>query len=295
MNRISPLMRRASDKIASLGTIQKFILIALISFFIFALSKGPPPGQNHFVYLADAFLHGRLSLSGGGISLAEVVPQNGNYYVVYPPMPAILLLPFVALFGTSFDQSLLSIMLASLCVSITWLMLKKTGSNGNKALWLAALFGFGTCFWYIASVGSSWYIEHVSAVLFLTSAIILALYRKSDFAVGLLLGCAALSRLPTVLAFPFFLLLIYDRNSSWKPRFKQAAFFVIGLAHTDRFECSLQRRPIWHFSRRRLLLDTWHTGKTHSSNKAFSTSPTYQDISTQSFSKDQLCSAISHT
>jgi 4-amino-4-deoxy-L-arabinose transferase-like glycosyltransferase len=222
-------MRRAYSKIASLGTIQKFILIALISFFIFALSKGPPPGQNHFVYLADAFLHGRLSLSGGGMSLAEVVPQNGNFYVVYPPMPAILLLPFVALFGTSFDQSLLSIILASLCVSITWLMLKKTGSNGNKALWLAALFGFGTCFWYIASVGSSWYIEHVSAVLFLTSAIILALYRKSDFAVGLLLGCAALSRLPTVLAFPFFLLLIYDRNSSWKPRFKQAVLFALGL------------------------------------------------------------------
>jgi 4-amino-4-deoxy-L-arabinose transferase-like glycosyltransferase len=229
MDRISPLMRRASEKIASLGTIQKFILIALISFFIFALSKGPAPGQNHFVYLADAFLHGRLSLSGGGISLAEVVPQNGNYYVVYPPMPAILLLPFVAVFGTSFDQSLLSIMLASLCVSITWLMLKKIGSNGNKALWLASLFGFGTCFWYIASVGSSWYIEHVSAVLFLTSAIILALYRKSDFAVGLLLGCAALSRLPTVLAFPFFLLLIYDQNSSWKPRFKQAALFALGL------------------------------------------------------------------
>jgi 4-amino-4-deoxy-L-arabinose transferase-like glycosyltransferase len=182
------------------------------------------------VYLADAFLHGKLSLSGGGIALQEVVPYNGNYYVVYPPMPAILLMPFVALFGTGFDESILSILLASLAVAVTWLMLKKTGNNANKALWLTALLGFGTCFWYTAAVGSSWYIEHSSAVLFLTAAIVLALYKKNNFLVGLTLGCAALSRLPTVLAFPFFLLLAYNQNDSWKPRLKQMVIFFVGLA-----------------------------------------------------------------
>ena len=80
----------------------------------------------------------------------------------------ILLLPFVELFGTNFDQGLMSIFLACLCVAATWLMLKKTGVNGKKALWLTALFGFGTCFWFTEAVGSAWYIEHVSAVLFLT-------------------------------------------------------------------------------------------------------------------------------
>jgi hypothetical protein len=230
MNKVSLGIRRVYAKIDSLGTVQKFILIALVSFLVFSLSKGPPPGQNHFVYLADAFLHGRLGLTGSGTGLAELVNYHGNFYVVYPPMPAIILLPFVAAFGTSVDQSLMSIILASLCVSVIWLMLKKTGVKGSKVLWLTALFGFGTCFWYTASVGSAWYIEHVSAVLFLTSAIILALYRKNDFFVGLLLGFAALSRLPTVLAFPFFLLLIYERNDSWKPRFKQAAYFFVGLA-----------------------------------------------------------------
>jgi len=55
-------------------------------------------------------------------------------------------------------------------------------------------------------------------------------YKKNDFFVGLLLGFAALSRLPAALAFPFFLLLIYERHDSWKPRFKQAAYFIIGLA-----------------------------------------------------------------
>jgi len=227
---INRASQRLYEKFDSLGAFTKFVLIALVSFFVFFLSKGPPPGQDHFVYLAYSFLHGRLGLTGAGTGLAELIHYHGNYYVVYPPMPAVILLPFVAVWGTSVDQSLMSIILASLCCSVIWLMLTKTGVKGSKVLWLTALFGFGTCFWYTAAVGSAWYIEHVSAVLFLTSAIVLALYKKNDFFVGLLLGCAYLSRLPTILAFPFFLLLAYERNDSWKPRIKQMALFAIGLA-----------------------------------------------------------------
>ncbi|MDR1993427.1 MAG: hypothetical protein LBQ98_08060 [Nitrososphaerota archaeon] len=208
----------------------KFLLIMAVALFVFMFSKGSSPGQNHFVYLADAFLHGRLGLSGGGTVLAEVVPFEGHYYVVYPPMPAVLLLPFVAVWGTSFDQALLSVVLASFCVAVTWLMLRKAGSNQAKALWLAVLFGFGTCFWFIASVGSSWYIEHVVAVLFLTLAIVCSLYKRSNFVVGLLLGCAVIARLPVVLAFPFFLWMIYDQKDMWMPRFKQVLLFFAGLS-----------------------------------------------------------------
>lgn len=230
MNEIRFAARRLSEKVGSLSTTWKFILIALIAFLILALSKGPPPGQDHFVYLAYSFLHGRLYVTGGGTALEELVLLNGHYYVVYPPMSAIILLPFVAVFGTSVDQSLVSIILASICVSLTWLMLRKVGMKGSKVLWLVALFGFGTCFWYTAAVGSAWYIEQVTAVLFLTTAIILALYKKNNIFVGVSLGCAYLSRLPTVLAFPFFLLLAYEQNDSWRPRLKQMSLFFVGLA-----------------------------------------------------------------
>jgi 4-amino-4-deoxy-L-arabinose transferase-like glycosyltransferase len=229
MNSLSQAITKVYQKATSLRLRYKLLIIALVAICIFALSKGPPPGQNHFVYLAESFLHGQLGVTGDGIALAEIVPFQDNYYVVYPPMPAVLLTPFVAVFGTAFDQGLLSITLASLCVALTWFMLKKTGTNGSKALWLAALFGFGTCFWFISSVGSAWYIEHVTAVFFLTSAIILALYKKSPVFVGLLLGFAFLSRLPVILCFPFFLLLIYRQQSAWKPRVKQAALFALGL------------------------------------------------------------------
>ena len=132
MSKVSLAISRVYYKIASLKTRWKLLIIAVISLLIFLLSKDSPPGQNHFVYLADAFLHGKLGLSGSGTSLAEVVNYQGNFYVVYPPMPAVLLMPFVAVFGTSFDQGLLSIILASLCVSAIWFMLRKSGSNGKN-------------------------------------------------------------------------------------------------------------------------------------------------------------------
>jgi len=229
MTKLSLEKPQGWQRIASLRLRWKLLIIALAALLVFLLSKGSPPGQNHFVYLADAFLHGRLGVSDGGTVLAEIVPFNGNYYVVYPPMPAVLLMPFVAIFGTNFDQGLMSVFLACLAVAATWFMLKKTGANGRKALWLTVLFGFGTCFWFTAAVGSAWYIEHVSAVLFLTLAIILALYKKSPFLIGMLLGFAFLSRLPVILSFPFFLLLIYEQNTDWKPRLKQAAYFAAGL------------------------------------------------------------------
>ena len=241
-------IQTAFDKISSLSTFRKFIIIALVAFLVFYLSKGSPPGQNHFVYLADAFLHGKLGLSGQGTALAEIVNYNNNFYVVYPPMPAVLLVPFVAVFGTSFDQSLMSIGLASLGVALTWLMLKKTGVKGSKLLWLVALFGFGTCFWFTAAVGSSWYIEHVSSILFLTSAIILALYKKNNFLVGLLLGFSALSRLPTVLAFPFFLLLFIRQKQYVETSTKTSRPLLRGLSHTNR-----SKRPIQFCTIRQLL------------------------------------------
>ena len=104
MSKVHVAFSRVYQRLAGLRIRYKLLIIVLAALFVFLLTKGSSPGQNHFVYLAEAFLHGRLGVTGGGTVLAEIVPYNGNFYVVYPPMPAVLLLPFVAVFGTSFDQ-----------------------------------------------------------------------------------------------------------------------------------------------------------------------------------------------
>ena len=49
-----------------------------------------------------------MSLTEAPSWLNELVPLDGRWYVVYPPMPAALLVPIVALFGTGVAQQVVA-------------------------------------------------------------------------------------------------------------------------------------------------------------------------------------------
>jgi hypothetical protein len=175
-------------------------MVALgIAVFLGTAEADPQP-LDYFNRLADAFLHGRYWLTDAPSWLNELIPAgDGRWYVAYPPMPAVLALPFVAVFGREFPAQVYSSIYAGLAVGVVYLLL------GRLGLALTVVFAFGTCFWYVAIGGSAWYFAHVSAVLFLAAATWCALTRQPAWLAGLFLGFAALSRLPTGLALPFVL------------------------------------------------------------------------------------------
>src|SRR5450432_889814 len=87
---------------------QRRLLIALglyvacsVVFFLFAdpaLLREHTP-WNHFALLADAFWHGRLDLGGPPPAYTgnnDFSRFNDKWYVVFPPFPALLLVPVVA-------------------------------------------------------------------------------------------------------------------------------------------------------------------------------------------------------
>ena len=165
---------------------------------------------DYFVRLADAFLHGRIYLTEAPSWLNELIPKDGVWYVAYPPMPAALLVPFVWVFGSEFPQQVASCLFAGISVGLAWLVFGRFELARTVRLALTAVFGFGTAFWYVAEVGSVWYFSHVTAVLFSMAAILLVLdgQRRRPFLVGLLLGCAAMARLPVGLSAPFFIAML---------------------------------------------------------------------------------------
>jgi hypothetical protein len=67
------------------------------------------------------------------------------------------------------------------------------------------MFGFGSTVWYEVASGNSWHFAHVCATTFLLLAILDVQHKGPPWRIGLLLGCAILSRLPTAMAVPFFL------------------------------------------------------------------------------------------
>jgi hypothetical protein len=163
--------------------------------------------QVHYAYLADAFLHGRLDVDPTATShLIELVPYDGKHYVVYPPMPAVILMPLVAWLGPELPTSLVSILLAALCVGATYMMLRRARFSWEVSAAVTLLFAFGTGFWYTSLKGSSWHFAEVVAVLCLTLALVEAFGpNPRPLLIGLLLGAAVLSRLPMALTLPFFL------------------------------------------------------------------------------------------
>lgn len=197
----------------TLGTF--LIVLVTTAIYVFTSSRDRQ-NLDYFVRLADAFLHGRIYLTEAPSWLNELIPKDGVWYVPYPPIPAVLLLPFVAVFGPEFHQQLASSIFGGLSVGLAWLVLGRFALTTRARLGLTAMFGFGTVLWFVAETGSAWYLGHVVAVMFSMAAILLALDRRWPFAVGLLLGCAALSRLPVVLTIPFFLALI--AGIGWPPR-----------------------------------------------------------------------------
>ena len=82
------------------------IWIGVIAAAIYvAAGIGLSTDYDYYGRLADAFLHGRWWLTEAPPWLNELLPcGDGRFCVAYPPLPAILSLPFVSFFPTAVAQ-----------------------------------------------------------------------------------------------------------------------------------------------------------------------------------------------
>ena len=230
---LAELIRYVAARPDSVGTV--LIAVASAAVYLFTTDR-EPVDHDYFVRLADAFLNGRLHLLEAPSWLNELVPGGGGWYVVYPPVPAVMLMPLVAVFGREFPQNVASCLFAAVSVGLAWLLFGRFDLDLRRRFALTATFGFGTVLWYVAEVGSAWYLGHVCAVLFSVAAVLLAIDRRWPLAVGLLLGLAAISRLPVALASLGLLLILL--GIGWPPRmprdralaFGRTLRFGIGMA-----------------------------------------------------------------
>lgn len=195
-----------------------------LGFTYFYTSGGNTP-FNHFVLLADAFLKGNFYIEGIYPWIEKAPLDELRFFIVNPPMPAILLLPFVKTWGINFPQQIFAHLIGvALSVSTFFLALKIKRSK-ILAIWSALLIGIGSVVWFLSSVGSVWYLGQITSALFLTLAIIEVVDKRRPFILGLLLGATYLSRIHLVLTFPIFAYLLWKRN----PKISSLIYFAIPL------------------------------------------------------------------
>jgi len=153
---------------------------------------GSVRSYNHFVWQALAFLDGRAAITWpvpGNDFFQDVFPlrdANGNLtgfgLLPFPPLPAIVLMPVVAVFGLATDERAVSVVLGAIDVGLCWWALGRLPVSRPVRLAVTIFFGFGTVFWYAAGLGTTWFLAHVVALAPLLVAVGLALGGDRAFA-----------------------------------------------------------------------------------------------------------------
>jgi hypothetical protein len=203
---------------------------------------------NHYVYLADGWLHRRLTLSGpppnendwakidvlelrggrevrglygsrtGGpvdrfyplrgapetIPAAQIVSRSAVRLVSFPPFPALVMLPGVAIWGLRFNDVLFTALWAGLNPMLLFLLLRQLRARGLSRrseaddLWLTAMFGVGSVYYFCSVIGQVWFTAEVVAVTLSIGYVWASIDAEWPFLAGLFVVFGVATRPPWV-------------------------------------------------------------------------------------------------
>ena len=192
-----------------------------------------PSANNHYVQLAHAWLQGRLDIGAdppgtndwacfdtvtkgpcppGRYAFSESDGERYRWYVSFPPLPAVLLLPVVAIFGLGTLDALFWAIFAGLAPTLLFVVLRFLRESGRSQrsrrdnLLVTTLFATGSVYYFVAVQGTVWFAAHVAAAALVCLYLLCAFGARRPAAAGVALGLAFLCRPATLLLGVFFVL-----------------------------------------------------------------------------------------
>ncbi len=232
-------------------------LASTVVFFLFAeraiLHDHTP--WNHFALLADAWRHGRLDLGGPPPAYTgnnDFARYDGKWFVVFPPFPALILLPSVLLAGTpeGVRDGAVFLGLAGLAPALLFLAIEKLRRaeraqiSERASVALAALFACGSVYFFSAEQGTVWFAAHVVGAVLAAAYLLFALDAEKPLLAGIALGLGFATRTPLLFAAPLFLGEAFRVARGDRQRFARAALtFALPIA-------VVLALTLWHNQRR---------------------------------------------
>lgn len=229
--------------------------------------------DNHFIYQADAWLNGSLSLtrrphhqndwaSYETLSLKgdsaqkygpevkgffvnqsklkhhfrtlqrqdieipkrDVIKRDKAYFVSFPPGPALLLVPFVWLFGYGVNDVLFTVIFGALNIIFVFFLVRLVGRRNHCAdttgdqVWLAVFFAFSTCHFWLAVQGRVWFTALIVGSTFHLLYLIFAWNLKRPFWAGVCLALAFSTRATLLFSSCFIFWELWSARKSLEPR-----------------------------------------------------------------------------
>ena len=214
------------------------IIYLLVALLFYPTTLGQATYSAYYNYLADAFLHGQLHLLTRPPMVRDLTVFQGHYYLYWGPMTAVMLMPFVALFGVHMSDTLFSIGIGALNVFLTAQVLRELVARRLLRISrvqrgaLVTVFALGSVHFILAVAARVWFTGLVTGYFWVALAYLVALRLRgwqAFAATGAALGCALLTRthLPLIGAWPVLYLLVINRR---EPRLRRFSACVAGVA-----------------------------------------------------------------
>jgi len=174
---------------------------------------------NSYVLQDLAWLSGHLYLPQN-YSWLEIATYNNHFYISFPPIPSIILLPFVAIFRDNWPglSNFLTLVVAVIGSIYAYKIGIRVGISKTLSTLLTLILTIGSGFLFIMN-GSVWFIAQIFAFSFLLISIYLAItpnikhIKWSLLFYALMVGCRPLCAIWIILI--FFLVCKY-KEFDWK-------------------------------------------------------------------------------
>jgi hypothetical protein len=205
------------------------IVAGLIAFALGAVfAHGRSSAYDNYVLLAQAFAHGQVAIQWPGAWI-DALQFGGKYYLIEGPLPAVLLVPWVAIFGGA-NQTVLALLLCGVAVGACWQTCEQLAVSRRTNMWICAFLFAGTQLAWCAMLGDVWFVAHVAAAACAFLALAELTGKRRGSLVALALVAAAFARFSLVLAIPVFAwLVIRDRPANERRRAAIGFAAVIAL------------------------------------------------------------------
>ena len=152
-------------------------------------------------------------------------PVATTHYVSFPPFPAVLMLPQVAVAGRAANDVLPTVLVAALILPLAFLTLGRMRAAGlsqrspAEDVWLVVCLAFGTVLFFSAVQGRVWFTAHVVGVALALGYLWCTVEARHPIGAGLCLGLAAMTRTPMAFMFPLFLFEAWRMSDGDRRRF----------------------------------------------------------------------------
>ena len=213
------------------------IIALAIAFALFAAMcalTGIPIGAYYYPsYLlqAQAWLRGQFALSHN-YEYLELAVYNGQYYVSFPPVPAIPMVLWTLIWGNNVPGGLFQKICAAIaCLVVLSALLRRKRVHAEECVAWAIFICFSSALLPITLVGAVWYEAQILAFLFSVSAIA-AVHRGRPTLSCLLYALSVGCRPFTVCLGPVLLMLYLrrERHSGARAKLtKLAPGLIVGL------------------------------------------------------------------